>query len=61
MKYLWIGFVISLLGCILTGCYRTSQSYSSKEYRLGCQKSCQEDYGTNVDWIGLYTGKCYCK
>lgn len=61
MKWLWLGWAVCLLGCVLTSCQRTSQSYKSEEYRKGCQQSCQEDYGTDVDWVGLFSGKCYCK
>lgn len=54
MKYLF--FIIFLLGCS-----NTERSYYSDSYKEYCNKECHKDYGTEVDWVGQFSGKCYCK
>lgn len=54
MKYLFL-----LL--ILCGCSKTQKSYLSESYKKYCNDQCMKDYGTEVDWVGSFTGQCYCK
>jgi len=48
---------------LLSGCSsgRSEQSFTSKEYERKCQSICQIDFGTDVHFVGILTGKCYCK
>lgn len=61
MRLLIGAWLFCLMGYILTGCQEVTRSYRSQNYKQDCQQKCQEKYGTDVDWIGAFSGTCYCK
>lgn len=54
-------FILFMVSIMVLSCGETTQSYYSEEYKVKCNKKCLRDYGTEVDWVGNETGKCYCK
>jgi len=46
---------------LLFGCSDVVQSYNSEEYKEKCDQKCLAKYNTHIDWVGVISGKCYCK
>jgi hypothetical protein len=51
--------------CSLAGCEFLNldihQTTSRESMERRCQSRCQKVYGTDLDYVGLFTGDCYCK
>ena len=54
-------YIVILLILFTISCSRTRQSPNSENYKNKCNKECQTDYGTDVDFVGSISGDCYCK
>lgn len=53
--------VLIFFSLFFISCNKTKQSYESLEYKEYCNKLCQKERNTNVDWVGSIDGSCYCK
>jgi hypothetical protein len=52
-------YIIFML--LLTSCHNVIQLHSGASEEDICQSECQGKYGTDLDFVGMLTGDCYCK